>query len=570
MEVGMRAVLLFALTVGAAALAAPDYGKTLPFPVQNEMLNFYPRQVVKVDYLAQQCSKESNFEECKKYLKDNKGEAMIPMVGFENAAYKPNGKLTRANDVISLVMSGIGAATFTAGRCCGNDKEGKNVDFLPAFAGYQLGSSFWATVFQNEKDRGKAVCTVSTCAAPRYAFTEKEDNEHLKNPLLSVLLNEIVEFRDRNNDGKYVAKVDGKERSKISLKCLVWTHPDFSATVNKTAEFSGEISSYTLVSEAFDKKTTTYAGCKSHMNLKKGVVKLIVSATDRPTVVGVYSTHDDNGALITQKSMNVRVHITNYPYTTKFDEKGVEAAEGRPRLLFRSLLTSDDKDDAFFIMNRHTVNVKTMPHSQHKGYISWDPLALVKLAGAKDAVPAPLILSTTTSQQDSSVLPRQTPGHAVPYSALFGLYTENLLSQHVFRLDIAVGGMAYEPDFVEWNFNVAYGSLPFRKSTVHPGAVLAFCTVMLILLFVAFKKGWLVDYDWQTGVPYFDEEEMLVKKLKKEKDKKKIISHWLMRRCCRAPPYQVEHNEKMGYKYVLPGIVTLLCRPCDTDQLGDA
>ena len=231
----IRLLLVFcSLMVRTIAIAGNDASTTLPFPVQNEMLNFYPRQVSKVDYFMQQCSKDSKFEECKKYVQDNKGESMIPMIGFENAAFMPDGKNTRTNDVISLVMSGIGATTFTAGRCCLNDKDGKKEEFIPSFAGYHLGTSFWATVFQNEKDRGKKVCTVSSCAAPRYALTEKEDNEHLKNPLVAVLLSEIIEFRDRNNDGKHSSEVDGRPKSSIRMKCLVWSHPGFTKKVNKT------------------------------------------------------------------------------------------------------------------------------------------------------------------------------------------------------------------------------------------------------------------------------------------------------------------------------------------------
>ena len=62
------------------------------------------------------------------------------------------------------------------------------------------------------------------------------------------------------------------------------------------------------------------------------------------------------------------------------------------------------------------------------------------------------------------MLPRVASRSEVPYSALYGLFLDAVLYRHTYKADIGVGGMAYNPSYVELNFVVSYGSIPKQKS----------------------------------------------------------------------------------------------------------
>ena len=66
------------------------------------------------------------------------------------------------------------------------------------------------------------------------------------------------------------------------------------------------------------------------------------------------------------------------------------------------------------------------------------------------------------------MLPRVTLRSEVPYSALYGLFLDAVLYRHTYKADIGVGGMAYNPSYVELNFVVSYGSIPKQKRVLSP------------------------------------------------------------------------------------------------------
>ena len=50
--------------------------------------------------------------------------------------------------------------------------------------------------------------------------------------------------------------------------------------------------------------------------------------------------------------------------------------------MFRTLLSSNDNKDAFFVVNDHTIQVKTFPTNRRKGYFQWEPTAKVEFVGS--------------------------------------------------------------------------------------------------------------------------------------------------------------------------------------------
>ena len=543
-------ILLLTFSVLLAVVSANK-----PFTAENMELDFYARKVKKVDYLAQMCSKTktTNIEDCKNYESSKNGASTVPLVGFENYGLERDGKTPRQNDVISLTMNGIGAPTFTAGRCCTNKPDGNITEFNPSFSAASMGISYWSTVFSNKKARETRVCDSSTCKAPRFAFTAAEENEKLKNPMLSVLLGQIIEFNDKDNDGRYRLAVDGLPITTIVLKCLEWKFPNFEFSSNKTTAFAGEMSSWTMTSLAFDAKKSPFEGCRTQKPnfLPAGVVTLSVSTTDRPTTV---DSTTPGGYVMTQKLLSAKLKVVNFPFAKEFNN-----AEVRPRIAFRYLVTTDNPKDSMFMLDRHTIQVKTHPHNIHKGYIRWEPLAKTTSKNGGGGVAAPVQVRLDRHQVSESVLLPRAVSHAeIPYNGLYGLFMENLIRRHVFKMDIAVGGAAYNPSSVEWEFEVAYGSIPVWKDYYHTGAILMIMFVIAVLFIVSFKKGWLIEYDWQTGTKYFDPEEAEAQRLLKEKNKGRVVSHYCCRKCFQAPVANVEDHPDMGYKYILPTICKCL------------
>ena len=208
----------------------------------------------------------------------------------------------------------------------------------------------------------------------------------------------------------------------------------------------------------------------------------------------------------------------------------------------------------FFISFCKSILVKTYPTNKRKGYFKWEPTAKVQFPGSnsmedKEHIPrAPLSLTIETHNQDSIVLPRVPSRSEVPYSALYGLFLDSVIYRHTYKADIGVGGLAYSPSYVEINVLVSYGALPKQKEYFHPGALMGILFTILMMFCVSGYKGWLVEYDWQTGIRYEkDDIEDHVRR-----DKRKIISPYLCRKCCNWPNYHVERYPDAGFKYIAP------------------
>jgi hypothetical protein len=530
--------------------------KLQPFAVERQDIDFYPREVKQIDYFAEMCSKQ-NVEksvECNN-CKPGVNKCQLPMVGFENYGLEEDEKTLSMSDVVSLTVSSVGALTISAGRCCYNEKtqaKNKTIKWSPSFDSRSLGQSFWATVLNNVKARGVKACTEYTCPPPRFAFSSEDKKSYeSKNPLIAMLVNYIGEYNDKNNDGKYSLAVDGQIINKIQLKCMEWMVPKSAFDSNKTSAFVGERSSWTLTNKAFSSKTSPYEACKGvePSTLAAGTITIVATSTDRATII----SDDPNmieKMILTQKNINVNIKVKNFPFRQTFDP----SANIRPRLVFRTMLTSSDNKDAFFVMNDHTILVKTYPTNKRKGYFKWEPTAKVQFPGStsmedKEHIPrAPLSLTIETHNQDSIVLPRVPSRSEVPYSALYGLFLDSVIYRHTYKADIGVGGLAYSPSYVEINLLVSYGALPKQKEYFHPGAVMGILFTILMMFCVSGYKGWLVEYDWQTGIRYEkDDIEDHVRR-----DKRKIISPYLCRKCCKWPNYHVERYPDAGFKYIAP------------------
>ena len=146
------------------------------------------------------------------------------------------------------------------------------------------------------------------------------------------------------------------------------------------------------------------------------------------------------------------------------------------------------------------------------------------------------------------MLPHVTLRSEVPYSALYGLFLDAVLYRHTYKADIGVGGMAYNPSYVELNFVVSYGSIPKQKESFHPGAMLGILFSVCFFFLYSGYKGWLVEYDWRTGIEY-DKEDVasLV-----GGDKRKIVTPYVCRRFCKWPVYYIEEYPQAGFKYIAP------------------
>ena len=81
---------------------------------------------------------------------------------------------------------------------------------------------------------------------------------------------------------------------------------------------------------------------------------------------------------MTQKNVNVKVIVKGFPFKQKFNPQ----SSIRPRLVFRTMLSSNDNKDAFFVVNEHLIQVKSFPTNRRKGYFQWEPTAKVEFAGS--------------------------------------------------------------------------------------------------------------------------------------------------------------------------------------------
>ena len=359
--------------------------------MERERVDFYPRRIKQVDYFAEMCSlqnKERSLEcsQCKVGV----DKCHLPMVGFENYGFQDDLKVVTnldqktiaRNDVVSLTVSSIGALTISAGRCCYDEyKSLKNesVQFSPSFDARSLGKSFWATVLDNSKARGAKVCTEYICPPPRFGFSQKDSKIYKsKNPLVAMLINYVGEFNDVNNDGKYSKSVDGEIINKIELKCLEWKTPVSQFDSNKTSAFVGERSSWTFTNQQFETKESPYEACRGVEpgRIPAGTITIVATSTDFPTKISDDSAI--NQLILTQKNVNVKVIVKDFPFKQKFNSQ----SSIRPRLVFRTLLSSNDNKDSFFVVNEHTVQVKTFPTNRRKGYFMWEPTAKVEFVGS--------------------------------------------------------------------------------------------------------------------------------------------------------------------------------------------
>ena len=118
------------------------------------------------------------------------------------------------------------------------------------------------------------------------------------------------------------------------------------------------------------------------------------------------------------------------------------------------------------------------------------------------------------------MLPHVTLRSEVPYSALYGLFLDAVLYRHTYKADIGVSGMAYNPSYVELNLVVSYGSIPKQKDYFHPGAMLGILFAVFFFFLYSGYKGWLVEYDWRTGIEYEKEDVAALIR----GDKRKILS----------------------------------------------
>ena len=81
-----------------------------------------------------------------------------------------------------------------------------------------------------------------------------------------------------------------------------------------------------------------------------------------------------------------------------FKQKFNPQSSIRPRLVFRTLLSSNDNKDAFFVVNDHTIQVKTFPTNRRKGYFQWEPTAKVEFVGSSHMAGDKNVRIKTTSQ----------------------------------------------------------------------------------------------------------------------------------------------------------------------------
>ena len=392
----LKSILCTCVLLVAFSPPSQGFGQFLqPFAVERERVDFYPRKIKQVDYFAEMCSlqnKEKSLEcsQCKVGV----DKCHLPMVGFENYGYVDDRKVVTSldqkkiakNDVVSLTVSSIGALTISAGRCCYDEyKNLKNgtVEWSPSFDARSLGQSFWATVLDNSKARGAKVCTEYVCPPPRFAFSQKDSKIYKsKNPLVAMLINYVGEFNDVNNDGKYSKSVDGEIVNKIEMKCLEWKTPSSQFDSNKTSAFVGERSSWTFANQEFETKSSPYEACRGvePARIPAGTITIVVTSTDFPTKVSDEGTIEQ--LILTQKNVNVKVVVKNFPFKAKFNPQ----SSIRPRLVFRTMLSSNDNKDAFFVVNDHTIQVKTFPTNRKKGYFKWEPTAEVEFPGSNHMV----------------------------------------------------------------------------------------------------------------------------------------------------------------------------------------